>query len=88
MGRKVHPIGFRLGIIKEHRSRWFATGKQYRSQLAEDRLVRHMVYEELPKAGISRIDIERAHVDEDLVVGNFPQSRQCPTLGFVPGKAE
>ncbi len=59
MGRKVHPIGFRLGIIKEHRSRWFATGKQYRSQLAEDRLVRHMVYEELPKAGISRIDIER-----------------------------
>ena len=59
MGRKVHPIGFRLGIIKEHRSRWFATGKQYRTQLAEDRLVRSMVYAELPKAGISRVDIER-----------------------------
>ena len=59
MGRKVHPIGFRLGIIKEHRSRWFATGKQYRTQLGEDRRIRSMVYEELPKAGISRIDIER-----------------------------
>jgi small subunit ribosomal protein S3 len=59
LGRKVHPIGFRLGIIKEHRSRWFATGKQYRTQLGEDRHIRSMVYEELPKAGISRIDIER-----------------------------
>lgn len=59
MGRKVHPIGFRLGIIKEHRSRWFATGKQYRTQLAEDRLIRSMVYTDLPKAGISRVDIER-----------------------------
>ena len=27
MGRKVHPQGFRLGIIKEHKSRWFATGQ-------------------------------------------------------------
>ncbi|MBE2239886.1 MAG: 30S ribosomal protein S3 [Caldilineaceae bacterium] len=74
MGRKVNPIGFRLGIIKEHKSRWFATGKQYTEQLSEDRQIRSLVFEALNKeerggrdsrqstknkAGISNIDIER-----------------------------
>lgn len=59
MGRKVHPLGFRLGIIKDHRSRWFATGKKYTTQLAEDRKIRSMVVKELPKAGISNIEIAR-----------------------------
>ena len=59
MGRKVNPIGFRLGIIKEHKSRWYAAGKHYTAQLAEDREIRRMVYVELPKAGISNVEIER-----------------------------
>ena len=61
MGRKVHPIGFRLGIIKEHKSRWFASGKQYTSQLAEDRNIRSMVFQDpvLAKASVSNVDIER-----------------------------
>lgn len=59
MGRKVHPRGFRLGIIKEHKSRWFAIGKTYTEQLEEDREIRELVRTELPKAGISSIDIER-----------------------------
>jgi small subunit ribosomal protein S3 len=59
LGRKVHPIGFRLGIIKEHKSRWFAIGRRYTDQLAEDRKIRSMVVEELPKAGISNVEIER-----------------------------
>jgi small subunit ribosomal protein S3 len=59
LGRKVNPIGFRLGIIKEHKSRWYAAGKNYTAQLAEDREIRRMVYEELPKAGISNVEIER-----------------------------
>jgi len=59
MGRKVHPRGFRLGIIKEHKSRWYAQGRTYTQQLGEDRIIRRMVIEELPKAGISNIDIER-----------------------------
>lgn len=59
MGRKVHPRGFRLGIIKEHKSRWFADGQVYNTQLAEDREIRRLVREELPKAGISSIEIER-----------------------------
>ncbi|MEZ4557283.1 MAG: 30S ribosomal protein S3 [Caldilineaceae bacterium] len=59
MGRKVHPTGFRLGIIKDHNSRWFATGPMYTEQLGEDRSIRKMIVEELPKAGISGIEIER-----------------------------
>jgi small subunit ribosomal protein S3 len=75
LGRKVNPIGFRLGIIKEHKSRWFASGKQYTDQLSEDRQIRRLVFEALNKedgrgsrergqssknkAGISNIDIER-----------------------------
>ena len=59
MGRKVHPTGFRLGIIKEHKSRWFATGRTYTDQLGEDREIRKTVREQLPKAGISQIEIER-----------------------------
>jgi small subunit ribosomal protein S3 len=49
LGRKVNPIGFRLGIIKEHKSRWFATGKQYTAQLGEDRQIRSLVFEALNK---------------------------------------
>jgi small subunit ribosomal protein S3 len=59
LGRKVHPIGFRLGIIKEHRSRWFATGREYSERLKEDRAIRSLITSELPKAGISHIEIER-----------------------------
>lgn len=59
MGRKVHPIGFRIGIIKDHKSRWFAIGRRYTDQLAEDREIRKTVQEDLPKAGISNIEIER-----------------------------
>lgn len=59
MGRKVHPIGFRVGIIKDHKSRWFAIGRKYTDQLAEDREIRKTVQTDLPKAGISNIEIER-----------------------------
>ena len=59
LGRKVHPIGFRLGIVKDHKSRWFAIGRKYTDQLAEDRVIRKTVQTDLPKAGISNIEIER-----------------------------
>lgn len=59
MGRKVNPIGFRLGIIKEHKSRWFAQGNDYLDLLAEDREIRKTVRVDIPKAGISDIQIER-----------------------------
>jgi len=48
-----------LGIVKDHNSRWFATGPTYTAQLDEDRAIRKMVTTELPKAGISNVQIER-----------------------------
>ncbi len=59
MGRKVHPIGFRLGINKTWESRWFGKPRQYAAQLHEDRAIRNLIHSTTPRAGISRIDIER-----------------------------
>ncbi len=59
MGRKVHPIGFRLGINKRWNSRWFAEKKQYAQQLHEDRAIRNLVYQENPRGSISTVEIER-----------------------------
>lgn len=59
MGRKVHPIGFRLGINKTWESRWFSKPRQYAAQLHEDRAIRNLIHSTTPRAGISRIDIER-----------------------------
>lgn len=59
MGRKVHPIGFRLKIIRDWNARWFAEGKKYSDLLHEDFAIRQLVNQELPQAGISKIEIER-----------------------------
>jgi small subunit ribosomal protein S3 len=59
MGRKVHPIGFRLGYIKDWQSRWYAD-RNYAELLQEDRHIRDLVHKELEGAGVSRVEIERA----------------------------
>ena len=59
MGRKVHPIGFRLKITRDWDTRWFAEGSRYRELLAEDYKVRRFIAQELPNAGVSRVEIER-----------------------------
>lgn len=68
MGRKVHPKGFRLGIIKEHNSRWYADGGTYTDQVAEDRNIRNIVRTDLPRAGISGIEIERQPNQVHLII--------------------
>lgn len=68
MGRKVHPEGFRLGIIKEHKSRWYADGETYADQVSEDRSIRGTVRADLPRAGISGIEIERQPNQVHLII--------------------
>lgn len=58
MGQKVHPIGFRLGIINDWRSKWHAD-KQYAEFLQEDLRIRGEVEKKYPEAGISSVEIER-----------------------------
>ncbi len=59
MGQKVHPIGIRLGIVKEHASIWYADRKQYAMQLISDLEVRELIEKRLDNASVSRIVIER-----------------------------
>jgi small subunit ribosomal protein S3 len=59
MGRKVHPIGFRLKINKTWEGRWYAEGEDYVNQLHQDFRLRDLVRGEAPRAGVSRIEIER-----------------------------
>lgn len=59
MGQKVHPTGFRLGVIKSWDSKWFAT-KDYAKLVYEDRMIRDYIKERLFHAGIARVEIERA----------------------------
>lgn len=59
MGRKVNPIGFRLKINKTWEGRWFAEGEEYVANLHQDFALRDLVKSESPKAGVSRVDIER-----------------------------
>ena len=59
MGRKVHPVGFRLVVNKDWRAKWFAEGEQYVDLLREDLRLRQLIRKEMSHAGISRIDIER-----------------------------
>jgi small subunit ribosomal protein S3 len=59
MGQKVNPVGFRLGVVKEHTSVWYADKKNYSRYLLNDLAVRDFLRERLAQASISRIDIER-----------------------------
>jgi small subunit ribosomal protein S3 len=68
VGQKIHPTGFRLGIIQEHRSRWFAETKRYPELLQEDFKIRRFVEKNLSSAGISQVRIERKADQIDLEV--------------------
>jgi small subunit ribosomal protein S3 len=59
MGQKVNPVGFRLGVVKDHTSIWYADKRNYARYLLSDLGVRDYLRERLAQASISRIDIER-----------------------------
>ena len=58
MGHKVHPTGFRLGIIQEWRAKWYAD-KHYKDLLGEDLQIRGAIRIQYGEAGISRVEIDR-----------------------------
>jgi hypothetical protein len=62
VGQKIHPYGFRLGVITDHKSKWFAD-KDYADYVIEDDRIRKYIRERVRHAGISHIDIERTLVD-------------------------
>ncbi|EQA6978121.1 30S ribosomal protein S3 [Listeria monocytogenes] len=59
MGQKVHPIGMRIGVIRDWDSKWYAE-KDYADFLHEDLRIRDYVAKRLSDASVSRVEIERA----------------------------
>ncbi|GAB4575844.1 MAG: 30S ribosomal protein S3 [Anaerolineae bacterium] len=59
MGRKIHPIGFRLKVNRDWDARWYAEGDRYRDLLQEDFEIRRMIMNEGDRAAISNVHIER-----------------------------
>lgn len=59
MGHKVNPIGFRLGVTSDWKSRWYAGGDDYRDNLLRDMEIRDFIKQRLSHASVSHVHIER-----------------------------
>jgi len=59
MGQKVHPIGIRLGIVKDWSSKWYANSKEFPEYVRLDHQVRDFIKKKLKDASVSRVHIER-----------------------------
>ena len=69
MGQKTHPVGFRLGVIKDWHARWFAHKQaDYRALVLEDLSIRQTILKKYPDAGISKVEIERSSSDVVITV--------------------
>ena len=68
MGRKVHPTGFRLGIIKDHKARWYAEGETYSDLLEEDMAIRDLIFRQNERASVSSVEIERLPAAKQVTV--------------------
>ena len=79
MGQKVHPVGFRLGVIKKHKALWYAKGKSYKENLIEDLKVRDFIKDRLRFSSISKVDLERS-------AQNFVVNIHTSRPGIIIGK--
>ena len=68
MGQKIHPSGYRLGVIEPWQSRWFATKKNFGELLLQDKKIRDYVRKEFKGAGIPRIEIERSGESINVII--------------------
>jgi len=68
MGQKVHPSGYRIGVIEPWRSRWYANKKNFGRLLFEDDKIRRLINGEFKSAGVPRIEIERTGEAVNIIV--------------------
>jgi small subunit ribosomal protein S3 len=84
MGQKTHPIGFRLGIVKDWNSTWFST-KNYADWLNEDLRLRKYVATRVGSAGIAAIKIKRFHEKVNVIIST---SRPGVVIGRKGSRAD
>jgi small subunit ribosomal protein S3 len=80
MGQKINPFGFRLGITKNWKSRWFASKEIYSLTVIEDRKIREFLTKKLETAGLKEVNIERTENEIHIYV-------KVSKPGIVIGKA-
>ena len=68
MGQKVRPTGFRVGIMEDWSSRWYASKKEFGVLLVEDQKIRRLIKQEYHFAGIPKIEIERTRDDVKVIL--------------------
>ena len=79
MGQKVHPTGFRLGVVKKHNANWYAKGKSFKENLIEDLKVRDFLKNKLRFSSVSKVEIDRS-------AQNFTVSIHTSRPGIIIGK--
>jgi len=79
MGQKVHPTGFRLGVVKKHNANWYAKGKTFKENLIEDLKVRDFLKNKLRFSSVSKVEIDRS-------AQNFTVSIHTSRPGIIIGK--
>ena len=79
MGQKVHPTGFRLGVVKKHNANWYAKGKTFKENLIEDLKVRDFLKNKLRFSSVSKVEIDRS-------AQNFNVSIHTSRPGIIIGK--
>ncbi len=85
MGQKVRPTGYRIGIVEDWRSRWYASKKEFGSLLIEDFKIRQFVKQKYVYAGIPKIEIERTR---DQVVVHLYTARPGIVIGSKGKKVD
>lgn len=68
MGQKIHPNGFRVGISKDWKSRWFGDKKSFKQFVFEDYMIREFLKSKLSTAGLETIEIERNANDARVTI--------------------
>ena len=68
MGQKVHPIGIRLGIVKDWSSKWYANSKEFPGYVKQDHEVRVYIKSKFKDASISKINIERPSKKANITI--------------------
>src|SRR6266403_3721402 len=68
MGQKIHPIGFRLSVLRNWSSKWYANSKHFSGMLQEDIKVREHLKQKLAHAAVGRIVIERPAKNAKITV--------------------
>ncbi len=79
MGQKVHPYGFRLGVIKDWQAKWYA-GRHYAELLQEDLKLRQAVAQKYSQEAVARVEIERPGDDVSMTI-------YSPHPGIVIGRS-